>query len=185
MDDQSSVQQVSPQDLSQPKNLLYNCEMPKKKRRAAKPFDWDQGIGFLVADIARLMTTQYNRLVKPVGLTSAQWRVIIHLHRQDGLTQSELATLLTVGKVSVGGLIDRLEHSGWIERRADEKDRRSNRVFLTKKGHAVDKEMISAGIKLAKRTLNNLTEDESLMLQSLLTAVRGNLVDLEKNKPSK
>jgi hypothetical protein len=45
--------------------------------------------------------------------------------------------------------------------------------------------MISAGIKLAKRTLNNLTEDESLMLQSLLTAVRGNLVDLEKNKPSK
>ena len=184
MDDQSSEQPVPTQDLSRPKNLRYNREMAKKKRRASK-FDWDQGIGFLVADIARLMTTQYNRLIKPVGLTSAQWRVIIHLHRQDGLTQSELATLLTVGKVSVGGLIDRLEDSGWIERRADEKDRRSNRVFLTKKGRAVDKEMISAGIKLAKQTLNNLTEDESLMLQSLLSAVRGNLVDVEKNKPAK
>jgi len=157
----------------------------KKKRRTPKQSDWDRGIGFLVADIARLMTTHYNRLVKPVGLTRSQWRVIIHLHRQDGLTQSELATLLTVGKVSVGGLIDRLEHSGWIERRTDEKDRRSNRVFLTEKGYEVDKEMISAGVKLAKLTLNNLTKDESVMLQSLLSAVRGNLIDLESNKPTK
>ncbi len=183
--DRSTEQSI----LSQPKKLVYTCNMAKKKRkkkrRAPKQFDWDRGIGFLVADIARLMTTQYNRLVKPVGLTRSQWRVIVHLHRQDGLTQSELATLLTVGKVSVGGLIDRLEHSGWIERRTDEKDRRSNRIFLTEKGHEVDREMILAGVKLAKQTLNNLTKDESIMLQSLLSAVRGNLLDLESNKPTK
>ena len=87
--------------------------------------------------------------------------------------------------MSVGGLIDRLEHNGWIERRTDEKDRRSNRIFLTEKGHEVDREMILAGVKLAKQTLNNLTKDESIMLQSLLSAVRGNLLDLESNKPTK
>ena len=64
-------------------------------------FDWDRGIGFLVTDIARLLTTQYNRLVKPTGLTRSQWRMIVQLHRRDGLSQSELATLLTVGKVSI------------------------------------------------------------------------------------
>jgi DNA-binding MarR family transcriptional regulator len=171
--------------LSRSANLVYTSAMAKKKRKVAKQFDWDRGIGFLTTDIARLMTTQYNRLAKPVGLTRSQWRVIIHLHRQDGLTQSELATLLTVGKVSIGGLIDRLEHSGWIERRADERDRRSNRIFLTKKGHELDKEMISAGAKLAKQTLKNLTDDESMMLESLLSAVRANLLELESKKPKK
>ena len=170
--------------LSLSANPVYNRAMAKKKKRSAgKQFDWDRGIGFLVADIARLMTTQYNRMAKPVGLTRSQWRVIIHLHRQDGLTQSELATLLTVGKVSIGGLIDRLEHSGWIERRADEKDRRSKRIFLTRKGHEVDEEMISAGVKLAKQTLHNLNGDERMILESLLTAVRGNLIELESKKP--
>ena len=158
--------------------------MAKKKGRAAKQIDWDRGIGFLVADIARLMTTEYNRLVKPIGLTKSQWRLIVHLHRQDGLTQSELANLLAVGKVSVGGLIDRLEQSRWIERRSDAKDRRTNRIYLTKKAHAVDKEIISAGVKLAKQTLKDLTDDESLMLESLLGAVRRNLLELESTHTS-
>ncbi|MDP6376565.1 MAG: MarR family transcriptional regulator [Pseudomonadales bacterium] len=159
--------------------------MAKKKRRSAKHFDWDRGIGFLTADITRLMTTQYNRLVKPMGLTKSQWRVIVHLHRQEGLSQSELAALLAVGKVSVGGLIDRLEQRGWVERRTDEKDRRSNRIFLTNKGRSVDKEMIAAGVKLSKLMLKNLTDDESLMLESLLTAVRDNLLELESEKAVK
>ena len=162
--------------------FAYTVEMAKKKGRPAKQVDWDRGIGFLVADITRLMTTQYNRLVKPLGLTKSQWRLIVQLHRQDGLTQSELASLLAVGKVSVGGLIDRLEQRGWIERRDDAKDRRTNRIFLTEKAHKVDKEIISAGSKLARQTLKGLTDDESLVLDSLLSAVRKNLLDLESKE---
>ncbi|MDA1073780.1 MAG: MarR family transcriptional regulator [Proteobacteria bacterium] len=142
-------------------------------------FVWDRGIGFLVTDIARLLTTQYNRLVKPTGLTRSQWRMIVQLHRKDGLTQSELATLLTIGKVSVGGLIDRLEHSGWIERREDEHDRRSNRIYLTKQGRDFDSMMIDASQELAKITFKDLTEDEIVIFESLLSGVRQNLLDAE------
>lgn len=159
--------------------------MAKKKKKASRRFDWDRGIGFLVADIARLMTTQYNRSAKPVGLTQAQWRVIIHLHRQDGLTQSELANLLTVGKVSAGGLVDRLEQSGWVERRTNEQDGRSNRVFLTRKGHEVDREMIAAGTKLEKEATAVLTVDERLQLESLLRAVRTNLIEMDSEANSR
>jgi len=175
-------------DPQQAEQLVYNPAMAKKNRKDRKKpdsqFDWDRGIGFLVADIARLMTTQYNRLAKPVGLTRAQWRVIIHLHRKDGLTQSELAMLLTVGKVSAGGLIERLERSGWIERRVNEQDGRSNRVFLTKKGRAVDKEMISAGAKLEKQAVATLSGDEGVQLESLLRAVRANLLEIDASANS-
>jgi len=155
----------------------------KKQRRTAKRFEADLGIGFMVADITRMMTTQFNRMVKPAGLTRAQWRVIIHLHRQDGLSQSELAALLTVGKVAIGGLIDRLEHSGWVERRTDKQDRRSNRVFLTQKGRDVNQEMVTAGEELAKQTYSNLTKDERALLASLLGVVRKKLLEMEKDKP--
>ena len=140
-------------------------------------FDKDLGIGYLVTDIARLMTTQYNRIMKPTGLTRAQWRVIIQLKRRDGQTQSELAHLLDMGKVSVGGLIDRLEESQWIERKADPDDRRVNRVYLTNKAHEIDDEMTKTGFTLIDQTLRNLSADERETLINLLIAVKQNLLE--------
>jgi MarR family transcriptional regulator for hemolysin len=142
-------------------------------------YQLDHNIGFLVNDISRLMSTEYNKIMKPLGLTRAQWRVVVHLHRKDGLTQSQLAELLGSGKVSVGGLIDRLEHSGWIERRDDPQDRRSNRVFLTEKGRAIEKEMEKTGRELTSQTLRNLGSDERAQLVDLLIAVKNNLLEID------
>ena len=147
-------------------------------------YDLDHNIGFLVTDISRLIGTEYNRIMKPLGLTRAQWRLIVHLHRQDGMTQSELAELLDVGKVSAGGLIDRLEHSGWVERRADPTDRRSNRVHLTKKGRAIEKKMGSTGAELTRQTLRNLGPDERAQLVDLLIAVKNNLLEIDTSRDS-
>ncbi len=144
-------------------------------------YQLDHNIGFLVNDISRLITTEYNKIMKPLGLTRAQWRVIVHLHRSDGLTQSDLAELLDVGKVSVGGLIDRLEHSDWVERRDDPQDRRSNRIYLTKKGRAIEKEMEKTGRELTRQTLRDLGSDERAQLVDLLIAVKNNLLRIESS----
>ena len=45
------------------------------------------------------------------------------LGRQDNLAQAELAALLEIGKVAVGGLIARLEALNFVERRPGAKDR--------------------------------------------------------------
>jgi MarR family transcriptional regulator for hemolysin len=142
-----------------------------------KQLDKDLGIGYLVTDIARLMTTQYNRIMKPTGLTRAQWRVIIQLSRRNAQTQSELALVLDMGKVSVGGLLDRLEESKWIERRADPKDRRVNRIHLTDKAHEIDDQMEKTGYVLIDQTLRNLNPDERDTLVNLLIAVKRNLLE--------
>ena len=112
----------------------------------------DRNIGFLVSDIARLIGVEYNRIMKPMGLTTPQFRMIMQLQREDGVTQSRLANILAVGKVSISGLIDRLEQSGWIERRADPGDRRSKhpgltsgRRFAAKRGLGLEKGSVSFG----------------------------------------
>jgi DNA-binding MarR family transcriptional regulator len=139
----------------------------------------DNTIGFLVTDISRLINTEYNRIMKPHGLTRVQWRLIVFLHRQDGLTQSELARLLEVSKVSMGSLIDRLEHSGWIERRSDPHDRRNNLIHLTAKGREIEGAMIDTARRLGDQTFKNLDDHKRSMLVNLLAEVKDNLQEIE------
>lgn len=140
---------------------------------------FDRNIGFLVTDISRLIGVEYNRIMKPIGLTTPQFRMIIQLQREDGVTQSRLANLLAVGKVSISGLIDRLEKTGWIERRPDPNDRRSNLIFLTDKAHEIEDRMLDTGKELTKQTLKNLTAKQRAELIELLLTVKENLLEVE------
>jgi DNA-binding MarR family transcriptional regulator len=93
-------------------------------------------IGFLIHDVSRLRRTVVDKALKPLGVTRSQWWVLANLSRHDGkgMMQTELAKLMDVGKVTLGGLIDRLEASGYVARRADPTDRRAKRVVMTPKG---------------------------------------------------
>lgn len=138
-------------------------------------YEIQHNFGFLVGDLTRLITSEFNEVMEPIELTRSQWRVVVYLHREDGLSQSELAELLGVGKVTIGGLVDRLEHAGWVARRDDPNDRRTKRVYLTKKGQAVESEMITKGAELTKRILRSLSKDERASLIDMLIAVKSDL----------
>ncbi|MET0546389.1 MAG: MarR family transcriptional regulator [Caulobacterales bacterium] len=90
--------------------------------------------GFLIHDVSRLRRIVIDRALKPVGITRSQWWVLAFLSRRDGMTQTALAQDLDLTKVAIGGLIDRMETAGFVERRADSSDGRARRVFLTKAG---------------------------------------------------
>ena len=78
-----------------------------------------------------------SRLFEPLGITGAQFNVLILLLAQteDGtMSQSDLGRLLTVNRSNVTGLVDRLEKLGLVARVSDNGDRRVNRVALTEEG---------------------------------------------------
>src|SRR6201993_5559851 len=88
--------------------------------------DWELRLGFLIHDVSRLRRSAFDRVLKPLNVTRSQWWVLAYLSREDGVTQSQLAEELDLGKVAVGGLIDRLEKSGLVRRDPDPLDRRVN-----------------------------------------------------------
>jgi len=53
------------------------------------------------------------------------------------MTQTKLADELDLGKVAIGGLVDRLEKTGLVRREPDASDRRVNRVYLEPKSKAL------------------------------------------------
>ena len=116
-------------------------DLPKEGRSTqleGKPVQKDLNsslrFGFLIHDVSRLRRIVVDRALKPLGITRSQWWVLAFLSRRDGMTQTALAADLDLTKVAIGGLLDRMESSGLVERRADPNDGRARRVYLTKAG---------------------------------------------------
>src|SRR5215469_5898124 len=85
----------------------------------------------LLYDVARQMRTRADQRARTRGMTRAQWVILVHLERQPGLSQNELAAIVEVEPITIGRLVDRLEARGLVERRSDPRDRRVWRLQLT------------------------------------------------------
>lgn len=140
--------------------------------------NWDQRLGFLMHDVSRLRRTVFDDFVKPLGVTRSQWWVLAHLSRHDGMIQSDLANILELGKAALGGLIDRLESSGLVERRADEVDRRAKRVYLSSAGTHLISEMRVKSHELSERMLEGLDLPSRKLLAEMLAQVKHNLLTI-------
>jgi len=135
-------------------------------------------IGFVISDVARLLRTVFDRRVRRLGLTRAQWLVLTRLHRRPGASQSELADMMEVEKATAGRLIDRLEAKGWVVRRAQTGDRRVNRIYLTPEAERVHKRIWRIAETTVDDALAGLSEREAGQLLKLLGRVKGSLVAL-------
>lgn len=133
-------------------------------------------IGAVIADVARLLRTAFDRRVRTLGITRAQWLVLTRLHRHPGVSQSELADLMEVERASAGRMIDRLEANGWVERRAQNGDRRVKRVYLTPEAERVHRRIWRVAEATVDDALADLSAREGAQLRALLGRVKKNLV---------
>lgn len=126
--------------------------------------------GYLVHDVSRIRRTVMDLIMRPYDITRSQWSVLSALSRggNNGMTQVDLARLMEVGKVTVGGLVDRLEASGHVERRADATDRRAKRVYITEQGYEAIRLMISVASEVNGRILADSTPEEITMCEQVL-----------------
>jgi MarR family transcriptional regulator for hemolysin len=95
------------------------------------PQSFDRDLLYVIHDVARLMRTKFDQRARGYGMTRAQWVILSRLENQPGLSQNEMAGIVEVEPITIARLIDRLQASGFVERRADPKDRRIWRLHLT------------------------------------------------------
>jgi len=126
----------------------------------------------------------FERRVRSVGLTRAQWLVIARVHRRPGLSQSEVADLLEIEKASAGRLIDRMEAKGWLTRRADARDRRINRLHLTPTAEHLHATIWPIAETTVDDALGDLSPEERRRLTRLMTRVKSKLQALAERDPA-
>ena len=135
----------------------------------------DRSFGFVLHDVARLMRKRFEQRARGLGLTRAQWQVLAHLTRHEGINQSGLAEILELEPISVGRILDRMEEAGWVERRADPADRRAHRLYVTARARPVMQRMMALGQAVWEDAFAGVPEEDRRRVLELLLLVRGNL----------
>jgi MarR family transcriptional regulator, transcriptional regulator for hemolysin len=132
-------------------------------------------IGVLVHEASRLRRKAIDQLLKPLGITGTQWWVLTSVSLRPGLSQARLADELNLGKVALGGLVDRLMKNGLIDRRPEAQDKRVNLIFLSEAGLNLVKDIkrISSGVQ--DGALNGISLDEIDTTISVLERMMENL----------
>ena len=102
----------------------------------------------------------FRRRVAHLGITPDQFTVMRTLLESGGITQSELTEQMSSDPNTVASLLERMEKSGRLERRAHEKDRWAHRLDLKAEGKRKYHKARQAAIALQTEVLAVLPEHE-------------------------
>lgn len=134
--------------------------------------------GFLVHDVSRLRRIVVDRALKPLGITRSQWWVLAFLSRRDGMTQTALAADLDLTKVAIGGLVERMETAGFVERRGDSSDARARRVYLTRAGTKLVNTIRANVDRVENEILVSVSDDDLASAAKVLLSIKETLLEM-------
>ncbi|HJQ17542.1 MAG TPA: MarR family transcriptional regulator [Allosphingosinicella sp.] len=130
---------------------------------------------FDVAETARLMRRDFDRRAASLGVTRAQWRVLVRLAGEAGARQVELAEALDVEPITLCRMIDRLEEAGFVERRRDGVDRRAWNLHLTDKAGPLIEKLHVLGEAFQAEALAGISAADLQLARDVLAQIRSNL----------
>jgi DNA-binding MarR family transcriptional regulator len=105
--------------------------------------------------------------------TMPRFDLLAILEREDGQTLASLSRRMLVTAGNLTGLVDRAERDGVVERRADPRDRRVSRVYLTDAGRALGARLFPRHAALVEALFSALDTAELAELLRILGKVRG------------
>jgi DNA-binding MarR family transcriptional regulator len=136
-------------------------------------YDIENSIGFLLAKAYQRGWATLREEIEQYDLTPPQFALLAFLWQQDGLTQVELSEKGQIDRSTIGGLIDRLERVGLLERRQHPQDRRAYLIYLTEQGKALEGALSACAGRSLERFTSGLNENEVKELRRMLNILRG------------
>lgn len=133
----------------------------------------EKNLGILVGETARLWRYALDQRLQPLGLSQAKWLVLLHLSRESGLMQKQLARRVGIEPPTLANLLDRMASEGWITRRESNHDRRSKTVHLTPKSLEVIKQIRATGARLRRELLAGIPTKDIERVSTVLARIKG------------
>lgn len=112
-----------------------------------------------------------ERLVR-LGISMAQFHIMVTLHRNGVMPMSRLADVLGVSQSNASGLIDRLEERGYVERTRVAEDRRIVLVRVTAAGIRLIEENDALSDELMRDVMGRLDRTELAAIARATAGVR-------------
>jgi MarR family transcriptional regulator, lower aerobic nicotinate degradation pathway regulator len=131
--------------------------------------------GYYIRRLQQIAVAIFLEETQLHGITPVQYAALYATTRQPGLDQRTLASTIGFDTSTIGGVIDRLERRGLIERRTSPTDRRVRLLHVTAEGAALLDAVVPAMLKAQQRILAPLAAaDRPRFLTMLKTLVEAN-----------
>jgi DNA-binding MarR family transcriptional regulator len=114
----------------------------------------------------------FRRVTSPLGLTVIEWYILRALYEKDGQHASELARAVGRAATSFTPNLDRLSEKKLIERRADPRDRRAVRIYLTTEGENMKSDVEKSAKEIDKRISEQFSKEEFEDFLTVLSAMQ-------------
>ena len=137
-----------------------------------KRFD-PETFGPLLGGTARAWRMKLDQRLKPMGLSQAKWRTLIHLSRApEPLTQSQIAERTGIEEPTLVSLLHRLEKEGWVVRKHSARDRRCKTVHLQPRTQRVINRINATALQLRHELIRAIPAREMQVCMRVLAQVR-------------
>lgn len=108
-----------------------------------------------------------------LGITPVQYAALQVVGNQPGIDQRTLARNIALDASTTGGVVDRLEARGWLERKTSTEDRRARQLTLTLSGEQALRDAVPVMLRAQEQILAPLNEEQRhtfmALLQQLIT----------------
>lgn len=132
------------------------------------PDDLPECLVFLLGKAYQKAHGDFQKQLRPYGLTNMQHLVLEGLWYQEGMTASQLCKLLILDKATLSGVLERMADTGWIIKIQDTEDGRVQRIYPSEKAANHKNELIAERKKANAHILKKFNMEEQVLLKRFL-----------------
>lgn len=125
--------------------------------------------------IARALDSISNIEFKEFDLTKGQYLYIVRIFENPGIIQEQLIDLIKVDRSTATRALQKLEASGFIEKKSDLTNKKIKRLFPTEKGKTVYPFIKSENEYSDQMALEGFSQEETDAAFQLLQRIRKNV----------
>ncbi len=135
----------------------------------------DRSVGYQIRMTHRLVQRALQARIERHGVSLGMWYFLRVLWNKDGITQSELSSLIGTMEPTTLSAVASMEQAGLVRREKHSTDGRKVNVFLTEKGRALQAELLPEGIAVVQSAVASFSKREVDFMLALLKVMQANL----------
>ncbi len=133
------------------------------------PFSRHTSPGYLINHLARLFVSALQKEIKPLGLSTGVFPIMVHLWERDGLSQKELVEQVGIEQATMANTLMRMERDGLVMRRRDSSDGRMQHIWLTVHGRNLREPALAKAMQQNASVLVGLSQQEQRQIVFLMS----------------
>jgi MarR family transcriptional regulator for hemolysin len=139
-------------------------------------YDFGNSIGYIINRTAKAFIKALDsQLREKVGITAGQWKVLVMLVDQNGLTQKETADRLGLDGATLIPIIDKMEKEKLVVRKVDPADRRNNRIYRTERADDLWDKTVQCASNVKEISLKGIPDQNVKIMKDVLENIWHNL----------